>query len=338
MIPLNGYDYLGTLGTPGNFGTVYHARNLLSGQDVAIKHIDQAMSARAVAAWEAEAKAMAAFQHPHIVGILHAEITPDGPALVMEYLPEGSVGATYGDAPAPVGDVVQIAIDACWGLHRLHLEGLTHRDVKPDNLLLDGGSVKLGDFGLAATLGEPSDLIYAAHKPPEIVHGTPWTAVADVYALSVTAWRLLWGDAQAGRHEPDVLARVQSGHWPDRDSWPLHVHKRLRSAVRAGMHPDPAKRPQTAADFRRTLEQARPVVSWFPQPDDEWWGTSNAAGWFVKVVRGTGGLRVETKRDLGRGARRVGAGCTDPMSEDERNAFLQRLLETVATSEALPPL
>lgn len=73
MIPLPGYTYLGPLGTPGHFGVVFHARNDLTGRDVAIKHIDAPMTADALAAWEAEAHAMAACAHENIVAILHAD-------------------------------------------------------------------------------------------------------------------------------------------------------------------------------------------------------------------------------------------------------------------------
>jgi eukaryotic-like serine/threonine-protein kinase len=309
---------------------VFHARNDLSGREVAIKHIDAPMTPDALAAWEAEAHAMAACAHDNLVAILHAEITPHGPALVMEYLPDGSVAARFGDDPAPVRDVVDIAIDACWGLHRLHIEGLTHRDIKPANLLFDGGNVKLGDFGLAGSAGDPADVIYVAHKPPEVQHGGQWTEVADIYALAVTAWRLLWGDANNGRDAPDLHQRVQAGKWPNRNAWPLHVHKRLRTVLRAGLHRDPDKRPRAAADFRSQLERVRPVVGWLPVANDEWLGDGAGALWRVRIRSNRAGHGVETARDAGRGARRAGAGCANGLSAREAESFCREVLETLA--------
>jgi hypothetical protein len=335
VIPLPGYTYLGPLGTPGNFGAVFHARNDLSGRDVAIKHIDAPMTPDALAAWEAEARAMAACAHDNLVVILHAEITPDGPALVMEYLPDGSVAARFGDDPAPVRDVVDIGIEACWDLHRLHIEGLTHQDLKPANLLFDGDKVKLGDFGLAGGAGDPADLIYVAHKPPEVQHGGPWTEVADIYALSVTAWRLLWGDGNDGRRAPDLHLRVAAGKWPNRDAWPIRVHKRLRTVLRAGLHADADKRTPTAADLRSHLERARPVVSWSPVGADEWLGEGGGAQWHVRMQSNRGGRGIETTRDAGGGARRVAAGCAKDLSAKEAESLCRDVLEALAASGEL---
>jgi serine/threonine protein kinase len=335
VIPLPGYTYLGPLGTPGTFGAVFHARNDLSGRDVAIKHIDAPMTPDALAAWEAEARAMAACAHDNLVAILHAEITPDGPALVMEYLPDGSVAARFGDDPAPVATVVDVAIEVCWGLHRLQVEGLTHRDIKPGNLLFDAGKVKLGDFGLAGGAGDPANLIYVAHKPPEVQHGRPWTEVADIYALSVTAWRMLWGDGNNGRRAPDLHLLVAAGKWPNRDAWPIHIHKRLRTVLRAGLHMDPGKRPPTAADFRSQLERAKPVVSWSPVGADEWQGQGGGAQWNVRMRSNFAGHGIETTRDAGRGVRRVGAGCAKGLSAKEAESLCRVVLESLAANGEL---
>lgn len=336
MIPLAGYHYLRQLGDPGHFGTVFLARNLLSGREVAIKHIDEQLTPDAVAAWIAEAEAMAACRHQNLVEILHAEVTADGPALVMEFVPGGSLAARYGDAPAPVGDVVQAEIDACWGLQRLHVAGLTHRDIKPANLLFGERGVKVGDFGLAGSSSRPVDAIYVAHKPPEIGPGQPWTEVADVYSLGVTAWRLLWGDDLAGRHDADVLQRAAAGQWPDRGSWPLHVHKRLRTALRAAMDPDPTRRPTSPSALRSRLEEAVPRVSWRPLTVDRWEGSSECATWEIERTFRASSVVIETRRDLGRGPRRVTHGCARFNDRAAAERFLRGVLEAVATADSVP--
>lgn len=332
MIPLAGYRYLRQLGDPGHFGTVFLACNLLSGREVAIKHIDEQLTPDAVAAWIAEAEAMAACRHQNLVEILHAEVTAHGPALVMEFVPGGSVAAQWGDAPAPVGDVVRTAIDACWGLQRLHVEGLTHRDIKPANLLIGDRGVKVGDFGLAGSSARPVDAIYVAHKPPEIGPGQPWTEVADIYSLGVTAWRLLWGDDLAGRHDPDVLARAAAGQWPDRGCWPVHVHKRLRTVLRAAMDPDPTRRPASASALRSKLEEATPLVSWRPVSDGRWEGATGCARWEVDRTTRNGSIKVETRRDLGSGARRVAVGCGDFSGAADADRYIRRLIDSIAVT------
>lgn len=329
MIPLAGYTYTKQVGTPGNFGSVFHARNDLTGVEVAIKHIDEALSPETLAAWEAEAKAMAACRHENLVEIHHAEVTPDGPALVMEYLPDGSVAGRFGNDPAPVATVVDIAVDTCWGLHRLHIEGLAHRDIKPANLLLSGQRVKLADFGLARIHGDPVDLVYVLHTPPEVRAGGPWSEVADIYALAASAWRLLWGDGACGRHDPDIGALAAQGLWPNRDQWPPYVHKRLRTVLRQGLHPDPAKRPQSAAVFRGQLEQARPLVDWSPAPDG-WRGDGQTSTWHVSVGGHKGEFVVSTTRALRGGPRRVKDLCDRFPSEDEAEVFATKVMQGLA--------
>lgn len=327
MIELPGYDYLEQLGDAGNFGTVFRARNVLSGHEVAIKHIDGQLDAESVARWEAEASAMARCDHDNVVRILHAEVTEDGPALVMEYLAGGSVEARYGGEAAPVNEVCDIISQACWGLHRLHVEGLTHRDIKPANLLMGGTEVKVGDFGLAAADGAPVDRTYVLHTPPEVRQGQPWTPAADLYALGATAWRLLWGDAQNGRDEDDIFERVNAGCWPNRDLWPDHVHKRLRTTIRAALHPNPDRRPRSASDFRGTVDRARPRIGWVPDGDGRWRGNSATATWSLRV---TGEDEVVVMRNKGRGMRVVPNGRIRPEAGQDGRALAAELLELLA--------
>lgn len=332
-VHLPNYTYQGLLGTPGNFGEVYLAVNDLSGASVAIKHINGPFTPATVAAWMAEAQAMQACDHPNLTKIHHAELTPDGPALVMEFLPEGSVASRYGTDPAPVGRVVSIAVDACWGLHRLHQEGITHRDLKPGNLLLAGETVKLGDFGLARSTGDATDIAYSLHKPPEIRLGDPWTVECDIYALGATAWRLLWGDTNCGRLDPDVESKAFAGDWPDRDAWPPHVHKRLRTCLRAALHPDPAKRPSSAAEFRNSLEQSIPAVSWLQVGPDTWLGTATRAEWRVSIKQRPSAFEVTTTRDLGSGHRRSSALCAEAPTLTGARQEAKRVLEALASGD-----
>lgn len=334
MIELPGYDYLGPLGEPGNFGSVFRARNHLSGLEVAIKHIDAEMTPEALQDWIAEAQAMAACKHDHLVSIFHAEITADGPAIVMEYLPEGSAAGRFGTTPAPVNDVVDLSVDVCWGLHRLHVAGLTHRDIKPANILYQGRRAKLGDFGLTRAITHPVDLAYTPHTAPEIQHGGEWLPTADVYALSVTAWRLLTGDSSNGRLEDDFIERLQAGTWPNRDVWPPHVHTKLRNALKAGMHPDAAKRPGSAADLRGRLEAARPAVSWIALDEHYWEGIGPTAVWRVTadLSEGGGAMKVETTKDSGNGPRRVKNGCAKNLSRANGMNLLEQNFNTIAAT------
>src|SRR6266571_6217255 len=119
----------------------------------------------------------------------------------MEYHQRGSLANHYGGRPGATASVVRHAEQACRGLQHLHNEGILHRDIKPANLLLsDDDVVKLSDFGLSkpvAAAGTGPAMGYIAHLPPEALVGPGeiTDVTGDVFAMGVTLYRLLEGDA-----------------------------------------------------------------------------------------------------------------------------------------------
>jgi eukaryotic-like serine/threonine-protein kinase len=230
----------------------------------------------------------------------------------MEYLPDGSVADRYKGDPVPAGDAVRIMEEACRGVEHLHARGLLHRDIKPGNLLLtDTGSVKVSDFGLSCQLGATRGvplLSYTSHLPPEAVRaGEGITSVAgDVYALGVTTYRLLNGDAalaHAGVPAGGIRPAIMAGRYPDRGHWEPHIHPALRLVVRRALHTDPAKRYATSATFRHALERVRPAVSWWPVATATghlWQGVGpDSSTWSASIQpRPRGGHRFAIERRL----------------------------------------
>ena len=142
----------------GGMATVWRARDLRLERDVAVKVLlpnlagDPALAAR----FDREARALAAVNDPHVVGIHDVvEGTPGTePFLVMELCPDGSLGDRLADGAALPGAVaLPLLADAAAGLAALHARGLVHRDVTPRNILLAGATARLGDFGLARVEG-----------------------------------------------------------------------------------------------------------------------------------------------------------------------------------------
>jgi serine/threonine protein kinase len=322
------FDYLSELGG-GEFGTVYLCRSNLTGELRAVKHIDLPSPAT-VEEWRSEAEALAACHNEHVVRIHHAAATSEGPVLVMDFLPGGNAEDRWMPEGGPVGDVVRCLLNATWGLAHLHNEGLLHRDLKPANLLFDdAGNTVIGDFGLAGQASDTAPFDYLPHIPPEVQAGGQWTQQADIYALGVTGWRLLGAPRRPDTRE-ELVEALRSGSWPNRNSWPHHIHASLRKALRAAMHPQPDRRPASAQRLRDAILRAAPKVSWSPRAGSRWLGVDGDASYELTVAATRKGWRVQLARDLGSGPRRVkAAGCEVP-TEGEAIVKARRVLDAMA--------
>lgn len=305
MEQLSEFEYERELGS-GEFGTVYLCRSRLTDERRAVKHIRLPQQA-SLDDWRREAEALAACSNDHVVRIHHAAATGEGPVLVMDYLQGGDASSRWVPKGGPVGDVVSCLLDATWGLQHLHNEGLLHRDLKPANLLFnEAGRTVIGDFGLAGQANVLTPQGYMPHVPPEVMGGAAWTRAADLYALGVTGWRLLGAPARPDS-PAEVVDAVRSGTWPNRNIWLPHVHSRLKTALRAAMHPDPGSRPESAQQLREALLRAVPNVSWSAASATSWVGTDGKATYAMGVTGTGNGWQVDTTRALKAGPRRLGA-------------------------------
>ena len=184
----------------GAFATVYRARDLRLGRDVAVKvllpnhRLDPILTAR----FDREARALAALSHPNVVAV--HDVGPgddDGsePFMVMDLCVDGSLADRLADSDLgwlEPDDLVPILVDVAAGLDALHARGIIHRDLKPSNILLGDGRARIADLGIA--LAEPSDLTMAgttvgtvAFLAPEQLAGQPASTASDVHALGVVA-------------------------------------------------------------------------------------------------------------------------------------------------------
>jgi hypothetical protein len=203
----------------GGMGTVYRARNVRLGRLVALKliHADQ-LSPAMRQRLEAEARAVAALDHPHIVKVFEVgECQPAGggppvPFIALEYVSGGSLEKRLAGQALPPAEAARLVLLLARAMQHAHARGVVHRDLKPANVLLAPpadeqalntslGCPKVTDFGLArqvtaeqrlthtgAVLGTPS------YMAPEQAEGSSAVGpAADVWALGVILYRLLAG-------------------------------------------------------------------------------------------------------------------------------------------------
>ncbi|MEM7310311.1 MAG: serine/threonine-protein kinase [Planctomycetota bacterium] len=256
----------------GGMGAIFRARQRALDRSVAVKAL--LPPPEDVAGWaerfRREAQALARLQHPGIVTVHDYGQSGDLAWLVME-LVEGTSLRTLmeGERLSP-GEALAIVPPICEALQYAHDRGIVHRDVKPENVLLDTeGRVKLVDFGLAklSAGGEGAHLTcsdqamgtprYMApeqlERPLEVDHR------ADIFSLGVVLYEMLTGQVPAGVVDP-----------PSRK---VSVDVRLDDVVLRALQREPERRYQSASDLRRGLKGAgdggSPAEPPQPEPEPE---------------------------------------------------------------------
>jgi len=199
------YRLVTAVGT-GASAHVYLADDVSLHRQVAIKVLhpalagDQAFLKR----FRAEARAVAALNHPNILRVYDWGEEGNEPYLVLEYLAGGSLRQIYDTGVLLTPEqAVQVGIEACAGLDYAHRRGLIHRDIKPANLLFDAdGRLRIADFGLARALAEaawtePDGAILgtARYAAPEQVEGWVLDGKADVYGLALVLYEGVTGES-----------------------------------------------------------------------------------------------------------------------------------------------
>lgn len=190
----------------GGFGAVYRAFQPLVGREVAIKIIlpIYANQPDFIRRFEVEAQVIARLEHPYIIPLYDYWRDADGAFLVMRFLKGGSMRAALKNGPFTLEQTSKILDQIAGALAVAHRQGVIHRDIKPDNILLDtDGNAYLTDFGIAKDLGSTSventmeaDMVVGspAYLSPEQVKSEPVIPQSDLYSLGVVLYEMLTGE------------------------------------------------------------------------------------------------------------------------------------------------
>jgi hypothetical protein len=187
----------------GGMGAVYKAHHLALDIPVAVKvlqPIDAIEGARE--RFLREARIAARLRHPHIVGVLNVGTERNLDFIVMEYVEGKSLGdllKEQGKIPAP--EAVRIGIEILGALQEAHQNGIVHRDVKPENIMIDtSGSSRLADLGLArviadVSLTQTSMVLGSPHyvAPEQAEKPSAADIRADIYSLGCTIFHMITG-------------------------------------------------------------------------------------------------------------------------------------------------
>jgi len=189
----------------GAMGEVWRAYDQMLSRPVAVKVLlAQNDDPTAASRFRLEAQTAGRLHHPHVVGVLDFGEHEGRLFLVMELVDGDSLSRVLSDdGPLPAERVAHIAAQAAAGLAVAHEQGIVHRDIKPGNLLLDAdGTVKIGDFGIARFMDDPSAALTATGQivgtslyiAPERALGKPAGPASDVYSLGCVLYQLLTGN------------------------------------------------------------------------------------------------------------------------------------------------
>jgi hypothetical protein len=262
------YRILRELGR-GGMGVVYQARQTVMDRPVVIKVINQALldNPNALERFRRETRAAAKLSHPNIVTAYDAEQAGDLHMLVMEFVPGQSLAEVlHRKGPFAVAQACDCVRQAALGLQHAFEQGMVHRDIKPQNLMVTPhGQVKVLDFGLAklaserragtgltasgAYMGTPD---YSA--PEQATDARKADIRADVYSLGCTLYCLLAGRPPFQEETPvlAILAHLEKQPRPLPELRP-DVPAALWAVVARLLAKDPGRRYQTPAEVARAL-------------------------------------------------------------------------------------
>jgi serine/threonine-protein kinase len=292
---LGRYSLHGELGR-GGMGIVFLARDVALDRPVAIKLLPPAFAASPVPRerFLREARAAARLSHPHIVPV-HA-VEAHGPVVffVMSYVEGETLGARVRRAgPLPPGEAMRVVQEVAWALAHAHANGVVHRDVKPDNILLerDGGRALVTDFGIAQ-LAPGATGPLDSHTPaagqavgtpqymsPEQATGERVDARSDLYALGATAFLAATGRLPfEGRTALALMAQHAATPAPALHPLRPALPVRFAAAVDRCLAKDPDDRFASAEELAIVIGEARGARPEAPAPVRAFLRDAGAAG------------------------------------------------------------
>jgi serine/threonine protein kinase len=270
----------------GGMGTVYKGRHRTTGAYVAIKLLATHMKNNPtyLQRFQKEYTTAKALDHPNIVRALEQSFEGDRPYLVMEYVDGESLGQRLErSGRLPEEEAIRIIVLAAQGLERAHKQGLIHRDVKPDNIMLtrDGG-VKLADLGLVKEMDGDLNLTRTGRglgtphfmAPEQFRNAKHADVRCDVYSLGATLYMMVTGQMPFAALPPlEAWMKKVNNDLSAPRKLVASVSERTNWAIRRAMDPNPEKRPRSCKEFVEDLTGSKPIPAQTAEPatKEPWW-------------------------------------------------------------------
>src|SRR6202051_3625374 len=274
---LGPYEILSAIGA-GGMGEVYRAKDTRLNRIVAIKVLPShlADSAELRERFEREARTIASLNHPHICTLYDIGHQDGTDFLVMEFLEGETLAQRLVKGPLPLDRALQYAIEISDALDKAHRKGITHRDLKPGNIMLTKSGTKLLDFGLAKLKQEvdPANVqlsqLPTAKDPltaqgiivgtlqymaPEQLEGKEVDARTDIFAFGAVVYEMATGKrAFEGKSQASVIGAILKDDPPLMSSLQPMTPPALDRVVKTCLAKEPDQRWQSANDLANEVK------------------------------------------------------------------------------------
>src|SRR5215203_818978 len=280
---LGRYEIRSLIGA-GGMGEVYRAKDPKIGRDVAIKVLpsDFASNHERVERFEREAQAAGSLNHPNILGIYDIDTQDGAYFVVSELLVGGELRDLLNEGPIPIRKTLDYAQQIVSGLAAAHERGITHRDMKPENLFITKDDrVKILDFGLAKVRAQETNMHGSedatrraltdpgvvmgtvGYMSPEQVRGGASDHRSDIFSFGVILYEMLTGRrAFGGESVVETMHSILKEDVPDPDENVTRIPPALEKLMRRCLEKKPEHRFHSAHDLGFALDAvASPTTS-----------------------------------------------------------------------------
>lgn len=310
----------------GQFGEVHLAHDQALGCNTAIKLI-KVDDVSKIPDLIREAQIMYSCKHKHVVEIREADVLLIGAdhylIFGLEYLPEGSIEGEMNRRWISQREACIRTSHVLAGLQYAHSQGFLHRDIKPGNILINGDSTKLSDFGLAATTSfcVPGMMSYHPHNPPEYYASLPPNHSFDIYAIGITLFRIAnnyanWKDRLALIANPGPV--LQKGRLIPVIGYENFLSPRLKRIINKACNSEPSKRYQDATSMKDDIDSIRFGIEWIRHSVGKWAGTLGQDSFTAEIIANKNKFTLEYKKN----GRRVSPKNSDYATFDDANNAL----------------
>lgn len=256
----------------GGMGEIYLAEDTKLDRKVALKFLpkEYTRDREANTRFRREAKAAAALNHPNIVTIYEINEHEYQTYIAMEYVEGNTLKDLVTGHPLPITNVIDITIQICEGLQKAHQAGIVHRDIKPQNILIDKDNrVKILDFGLAKLKGESqltkeqSTLGTIHYISPEQIQGKVVDHRTDIWSLAVVLYEMLTSQLPfKGEYEQAIIYSIINDNPDSITTERTGIPPGLERIAIKALEKNPAERYQhineLLVDFRKLIKDSRP--------------------------------------------------------------------------------